>query len=590
MLLTEVAVEVPDLSAALGTPSAVLVPLTAAGERLGLLVLGLSSRATYDTSRAAAVGDLMTIAVERLRAAERLALRQDVTALMDALAGSGVTGLTLVPALEIVCRGLARLLGADAVEVWQHDRRSRELIRLAASVCAAPDTATRVPVEDPTSALAAVLRRDRASVLPTIADAGVASPRLAVPLRGRRRALGVLVLSGARFASGDESAALESAAEIGRQLSATLESVQLFDEVLRSRTELDRIFNSLTDLVIVVDSAFRITDVNRAFETRVARPRQALLDEPLGAVSPTLTTWVAEAAERVARSGRQERAELDVASLAGRFDVTLAPLVGVDPGRGALLIVARDVTTATRLERERADLERRLAHSSKLLALGQFVAGVAHELNNPLQAVLGHLELLRGSARLSRPLARDLSLVYREADRAARIVRNLLLFAGSGKLTRRKVSLNRAATRVLALRARSLRASRIEVVRELDALLPPVWGDGLLLEQALVNLVVNAEQAMPSGGTLTVRTEAVEQGVAVTVRDSGPGITEDVRTRLFEPFFTTRSDSGGSGLGLSIVYGIVRAHDGVLDVESTPGAGAAFRILLAPAPRRRSRS
>ena len=125
------------------------------------------------------------------------------------------------------------------------------------------------------------------------------------------------------------------------------------------------------------------------------------------------------------------------------------------PAPRGLVLVARDVTAQTELEAERASLERRLGQSEKLLALGQFVAGVAHELNNPLQGVLGHLELLRASGDLPAPLRRDLTLVYREADRAARIVHNLLVFAGSGRLRRRALTLNAVVGRVLRLRAKA---------------------------------------------------------------------------------------------------------------------------------------
>ncbi len=188
--------------------------------------------------------------------------------------------------------------------------------------------------------------------------------------------------------------------------------------------------------------------------------------------------------------------QVDDARLGGTFDLTLTPLAGVDAGPGGLVLVARDVTAQTELEAERASLERRLGQSEKLLALGQFVAGVAHELNNPLQGVLGHLELVRASRGLPASLRRDLSLVYREADRAARIVHNLLVFAGSGRLRRRALTVNAVVGARAAAAGQGAQGAQIEVVRHLADALPKVKGDGLLLQQALLNLVLNAEQAM----------------------------------------------------------------------------------------------
>jgi signal transduction histidine kinase len=393
-----------------------------------------------------------------------------VGSLLRLLARDGSSPAAIVPALDAFCEALGRLVAADRVRIWLHDRRARELVLAAGSEMSRADRTLRIPSSDQRSPIAAALGRDRAVLAAASRDTGLGA---LIGLRGRRRALGVMALEGMRVEPGEDAALLERLEETGRQLSVVLENVQLLDEIVRARAE-------------------------------------------------------------------------------------------------------------------RADLERRLAQSEKLLALGQFVAGIAHELNNPLQGVLGHLELIRRT-RLPRSLARDLALVYREADRAARIVRNLLVFAGSGRLTRRPLSLNRVASQVLSLRAARLRAAGIEVVAALDETLRPVAGDRLLLQQALVNLVVNAEQAMPDGGRLVVRTESAGDGARVIVTDNGRGMDEQVRARLFEPFFTTREESGGTGLGLSIVYGIVKAHGGAIDVESSPGMGASFRITLMPATRRVAR-
>ena len=503
-----------------------------------------------------------------------------VDSLLRLLANDGSSPAALRPALEAFCHGMTQLSMAADVSIWLHDRRARELVLTAASGWTATGLADRIATADWRSPIAAALVRDGAVLAPGGDDG---STSILVGLRGRRRALGVLALEGVRVEPGGESAALCRCDEIARQLSAVLENVELLDEVVRSRSELQNVFDSLDQLVVVFTARGLVANVNHACASRLHASREAIVDRPcLEVFTGEIGAWVHQ---QLGTAPVTPPSFVDDAQLGGRFEVTLAPLTGGEAGTHGHVLVARDITTATRLARERADLERRLVQSEKLLALGQFVAGVAHELNNPLQGVLGHLELIRRT-RLPPPIARDLSLVYREADRAARIVRNLLVFAGSGRLTRRRLSLNRVVTDVLALRAGNQRASGIEAVCTLDAALPYVSGDRLLLQQALVNLVVNAEQAMSEGGRLVVRTELARDGARVIVADNGRGMDDQVRARLFEPFYTTREASGGTGLGLAIVYGIVKAHGGTIDLESSPGKGASFRITLTPATRR----
>jgi signal transduction histidine kinase len=251
------------------------------------------------------------------------------------------------------------------------------------------------------------------------------------------------------------------------------------------------------------------------------------------------------------------------------------------------------VTERARLEAERTDLERRLVQADKLAAIGQFVAGIAHELNNPLQGVLGHVDLLR-RGRQPAGLDRTLRQVQREAERAAKIVRNLLVFSGVRRLDRRRVGVATIVNRVTALRARSLRERRIRLQRACAPGLPLVYADPLLLHQALTNIVVNAEQAIGSGGHIGIEAWLTEAGtVRIGVHDSGPGIPPEVLPHVFEPFFTTKEAGAGTGLGLAIAYGIVQEHGGSLTAANHPSGGALFVLTLpaaeAAAVPRRSR-
>lgn len=579
---------VPQLAGRLGgATSIVIVPLVGARESLGVLLLASSAPGPVDASLAAAIGDAFAVAMERGALRDALALGDDLHAVLDTLAREGSSGGGLTPALEAFCRGLARVVAADRTRLWLHDRRARVLVCVAASDLQAAVRPAPVASADAASPIAAALRRAGAELVAS-ADDGASSVGVLVSLRGRRRALGVLALDGVRVEPGGEVALLERCREAGQQLSAVLENVQLLEDVIRSRAEWKNVFDALSELVVLISADDLVIDVNRACAARLQQAREALVDRRYQEVLPrVMAEWVGQ--QRGAAS-LPAFGVLDDPALHGRFELTLTATPSTDAAAATFVVVARDVTVAARLEHERVELTRRLAQTEKLLALGQFVAGIAHELNNPLQAVLGHLELITASSALPRGLSRDLRLVYREAERAARIVADLLVFAGSGKLRRRKISMNQVVSRVLRLRARAPQAARIERVAVLDARAPALRGDRLLLEQALLNVVVNAEQAAGEGGRIEVHTRAdVDGGVRVTVADNGPGLPEAVRGRLFEPFFTTRADKGGTGLGLAIAYGVVQAHGGRIEADSPPGGGAVFSIWLpgaAPGQRR----
>jgi signal transduction histidine kinase len=267
--------------------------------------------------------------------------------------------------------------------------------------------------------------------------------------------------------------------------------------------------------------------------------------------------------------------------LGGIFAATTTPLIDQDREPVGRVLVARDITAQTHLETEREALRQRLAQSEKLASLGQFVAGIAHEMNNPLQGVLGHLELLIETSEAARPIRPTLQLIYQEGQRAAKIVRNLLVFAGSRPMSKRRLRVARVLERALVSRAAALEQGRIEVVRQET--------DALLLQQALLNILINAEHAILSTGApgrieICVVPKADGRGVRVTIRDSGPGIPADVLPRIFDPFFTTKEVGQGTGLGLAITYGIIQEHGGTIQAANAPEGGAEFTIEL-PASR-----
>jgi C4-dicarboxylate-specific signal transduction histidine kinase len=274
---------------------------------------------------------------------------------------------------------------------------------------------------------------------------------------------------------------------------------------------------------------------------------------------------------------------VDDPALRGTFLLTATPLSSQDGRTTGRVLVARDITRQTRLEAERAALHARLTQSEKLASLGQFVAGIAHEMNNPLQGIMGHLELLIDMTEAARPVRRDLKVIYHESERAAKIVHNLLVFTGSHRMARERTPIDRVVTRALTSRAAHLRKAQVEVARRKGTKLPDVFADPLLLQQAVLNVLINAEHAMAGADTKRLEIETFARGpgaVGLTIRDSGPGIPADVLPRIFDPFFTTKEVGQGSGLGLAISYGIIHEHGGTITAAAAPGGGALFHIEL----------
>jgi len=503
---------------------------------------------------------------------------------------SSIQGLT--PSIEELLREFEVEIGAQRAAVWIHERRARILALLAASDPEYRAVAPRVPSGDEDAPPAVGLRLERAAVRETPV------PLVITPLRGWRRALGALVVEGPWRRHMDAQQRLDRVEELGRKFSVGIENVQLLEELLRQRRLLEDTFNSLIDLVVVTDRRLRVVQMNEAFALRLGRTRVDLLDRHLAElIGRELTEWAAgtegDAAADRSHEGARVRT-VEHAALGGIFNVTTTPLINEDGEPVGTVLVARDITRQTALEAEKENLRARLAQSEKLASLGQFVAGIAHEINNPLQGVLGHLELLlwkrtAGAAvGTPLPLRKELRRIYHEADRAARIVSNLLAFSGSPRLTRRRLRVDRVLTRALATRRSALLRAGIEIVRDQPEEVPSVIGDQLLLHQAFLNVITNAEHAIAQTGepgTLTIATTVTDRRtVKVTFADSGPGIPGDILPRIFDPFFTTKEVGQGTGLGLTLAYGVVQEHGGTIHAANDPGGGAMFTIELPAAP------
>ena len=246
--------------------------------------------------------------------------------------------------------------------------------------------------------------------------------------------------------------------------------------------------------------------------------------------------------------------------------------------------LVRDVSERKKLDDETRDIYHQLLQAEKMAALGQTVSGVAHELNNPLATILSWAERL-SQRQLEEPVRRGLETILSESERAARIVRNLLTFARKRQTTRAMVDVNQVVRETLALRAYEQRVTNVAVIDALAAGLPQVFADQHQVQQVLLNLVINAEQAMLAAngrGTIVVRTwhDANQESVVLEINDDGPGIPDELQPKIFDPFFTTKEVGKGTGLGLTVAYAIVQEHGGRIRLESPAGHGASFYVEL----------
>ncbi len=283
-------------------------------------------------------------------------------------------------------------------------------------------------------------------------------------------------------------------------------------------------------------------------------------------------------------------------SIPGLFEMSIIRKDGVEvpieitsahttyQGNRANVAFIRDITERKQAEEREKNLQQELSLSSRLASIGELAAGVAHEINNPLTGIIGFSErLLRKSA--DEGITRDLERIHSEAQRAVKVVENLQTFARQREPRKEYSDINETLARTLELRAYELRTSNIELVVKLSPDIPKVMVDFQQIQQVFLNIILNAEQAMTEASgqarhKLVIKTQQVKGFVRILFTDTGPGIPAEHLSKLFDPFFTTRGEEGGTGLGLSVCHGIVAEHGGKIYAQSKPGKGAVFFVEL----------
>lgn len=498
---------------------------------------------------------------------------------------------SLEPLLDALVGRLQQVLGVERIAIFVEDARSGAGYRVArvaglSEVMVPPDFREMVRTR---SADDGIVRADGLDLPPETNGFVRRSLHYYVPCVVRGRMVAVIGLGrsvgGALLSSED----LEILRTVSGYVAVAIENSLLYQEQKERAEELallkefnESIVESINVGILTADASGRVTACNSALEEMLGLRR----DEATGQqVEDLFAEDFAETLRQALGAQGWELTELrnvyklHTATRRNRtliLNIALAPLKRADAAvPGGVLVVLEDVTARVRLEEQ-------LQQREKLSSIGLLAAGVAHEINTPLTGVSSYTQMLLGMLAETDPKHALLQKIRRQTDRATGIVNNLLNFSRTGNVTDfAEVDLHRVLDDTLQLLEPQLRQSRVELVREYAEGLPRVYANAGKLQQVFTNLLLNARDAIPDGGSVTLRTAATDRDVVtVEVVDTGIGIAPENVARIYDPFFTTKGVGRGTGLGLAVSYGIVQEHSGHIAVESAPGRGTTFRITL----------
>ena len=402
---------------------------------------------------------------------------------------------------------------------------------------------------------------------------------IAVPLRRGREPFGLLCLMDRQDGLFDEND-LRLLEAIANKSEAGIENTRLFHAMEQSEARYRTLFEGASDGIFLIDpSSGRIIDANPQAARLTGYPRHELIGRSVTELTLSQNLeLLQQALEKSTDAGAITLEETKIIRKNGQtvsVEATARRII-LDE-KSVYLVIVRDIS-------RRKELEQQLLQVEKLSALGQLVSGVAHELNNPLTSITGYAQLIL-ETELEAQTRSDLKRILEEAERSARIVKNLLTFARQHRPEKRLANVNQVIESVLNLQAYQLRVNNIVVTTDLDENLPPILLDSYQIQQVLFNVINNAHQAMCSyrgGGHLHVASQLARNGevIWIIIRDDGPGIPPETLSHIFDPFFTTKDVGEGIGLGLSICFGIMKEHGGNIWAESELGQGATFFIEL----------
>ena len=400
-----------------------------------------------------------------------------------------------------------------------------------------------------------------------------------LPFRVKESTLGFLGLGKTREGDFLSSEDVDLLRTIAGYVTIALENAQLYEsledkarqfQALRDFNE--NIIESIHVGVLACDLEHRIEAWNSPMELLYGLKRSEAVGRRLEEVFPP--ELLAALPVRAEPRGTESLYKFRLRALDGReriVNITFTPLLGKDEAVIGRLVIFNDLT-------ERVNLEDQLMQAEKLSSIGLLAAGVAHEVNTPLAVIASQAQMLSRQLEPDDPRSKTLDRITKQAFRASEIVNNLLKFSRVSGSEFSELDVNKVVRETVSLVEPMLKTSKISLNTQLTPSLPQVFGNHGKLQQVFMNLIMNARDAMPRGGELTLATEAENGSVLVEVADNGVGIPNEHLSKIFDPFFTTKSTSRGTGLGLAVTYGIIREHAGQIRVESAVGRGTTFRL------------
>ncbi|MCZ0754043.1 sensor histidine kinase [Anoxybacillus sp. J5B_2022] len=422
------------------------------------------------------------------------------------------------------------------------------------------------------------VQKEPAFIETTVYEALGIQSVLFIPLMRKTQVIGVLSIGSKEIVAYDE-ADLSFFQQFGDQLAVCIENARLYNEVLTSKKEWEETFRAVSEMIFVVDLDGNILRYNDAVKTFFSDVQQTNICQLLG-IEPSESPII-ENIETKKPVHRHLHIQQRVCELHSY------PVWNEQQKMYAVIMYINDIT-------ERLQIEAQLVQSGKLAAIGEMAAGIAHELNNPLTAILGNTQLLLRTMKDERSY-KLLSDIYSCGKRCKTIIQNLLTFSRQDEYMFEECSINEAVEQVLGFIGDQIQKQNITIQKQLDDSLELIEGNIQQIGQIILNLLINAKDALEEiedeKKTITIETklvtEAEKRWVVLCVKDNGKGISEQHLQEIFHPFFTTKRPGKGTGLGLSVSLGIAQAHGGTIEVSSELGEGSEFRLKLPAKEERR---
>lgn len=554
---------------------------------LTLRVVGAVIAMTAIVMIAAPIKKFLQERTDRLFYGERYDMRNGLLDFGRTL--SATTALD--PLLNALTSRLQQVLNVNRIAIFIEDQdspggyRVARTLGLSSAMIVPPDFREMIRTR---SAETGVVRADDLDLVPQTAGFVRRALHYYVPCIVRGRMVAVIGLGRSADGSLLSSEDVEILRTVSGYVAVAIENSLLYQEQQERAAELEllkefneSIVESINVGLLAVDLEGRVTRCNSALEEMLGIIRSEAIGHR---VEDLFAEDFSETLDQVLGANQWNLTELrhiyklHTATRGSRplvLNIAIAPLQANAHGRTGALVVLEDVTSRMRLEEQ-------LQQREKLSSIGLLAAGVAHEVNTPLTGVSSYTQMLLGMLPETDPKHSLLQKVRRQADRASDIVNNLLNFSRTGGATEfTELSINRVLDDTLQLLEPQLRRSQILIEREYEDELPNVYGNAVKLQQVFTNLILNARDAIPDGGRISLVTSSTGDGtLTVEVADTGIGIAPENVAKIYDPFFTTKGVGRGTGLGLAVSYGIVQEHSGHISVESTPGKGTTFRITL----------